>query len=220
MTVALIAALQSALGETRDGHDLARLAHHVEDSLYTNTGLQDQASAVHGGASLYEWNYAGTLAFTRVPMLEDLALLSRHMVVAHTGKPHPDTSRGASVIKTIKRTGRLGPLLEISDRARAFANAVRSGRFDDAARALDDEAAIRASLIQSLLTPEDEQLLHVAKQTGCGSRLAGRGGAVWAIGSESGIADLRTRWHNVFTERGRGRVLDTAPTSEGVRATK
>ena len=219
VTVAMLGALQAVLQENRDPEDVVRFAHHIEDSLYANTGLQDQASAMYGGAALYQWRYDGTLAFTREPLVDDGATLARHMVVAHTGTPHASTHSGTLVIEAVKHTGRLAPLIEMSEHARAFADAVRSSAFAEAAEAMNREASVRAAFLREFSTQEDEELARLGRDAGCGVRVAGRGsgGAVWAMGPEDGITFLRDAWRNVFAERGAGRVLATAPTMDGLR---
>jgi galactokinase len=141
------------------------------------------------------------------------------MVVAHTGTPHASTHSGTLVIEAVKHTGRLAPLIEISEHARAFADAVRSSAFAEAAEAMNREASVRAAFLREFSTQEDEELARLGRDAGCGVRVAGRGsgGAVWAMGPEDGITFLRDAWRNVFAERGAGRVLATAPTMDGLR---
>jgi D-glycero-alpha-D-manno-heptose-7-phosphate kinase len=67
VSVALIGALFKTLSLIREEiyniHDIVLLAHSIEDSLYGNTGLQDQAAAAYGGIHLWEWKFSKFLDF-------------------------------------------------------------------------------------------------------------------------------------------------------------
>jgi D-glycero-alpha-D-manno-heptose-7-phosphate kinase len=60
LSVALIYGFIKALNlESKyNQKDIVWLAHSIEDSLFKNTGLQDQAAACYGGINLFNWEYS------------------------------------------------------------------------------------------------------------------------------------------------------------------
>jgi D-glycero-alpha-D-manno-heptose-7-phosphate kinase len=221
-TVAAIGALQELTapveGREQDLRRVALLAHHLEDALYNNTGLQDQATAAYGGVHLWRWRYADQLDFEGEKLLADPDALSPHVLVAYSGKCHVG-NRNSVVLETFRQTGNLLPLREISAQARAMGQALRTEDYRAAARALSAEAEIRSRLLGGSALDEDESLMNVARDHECGARFAGHGGggSLWAIGEAPAIAALRRDWERLLSARGSGFVFPPGLSHDGLR---
>ncbi len=130
VAVALIGAIHAALNRRvpppNEFPRFVQIAHHLEDSLFRNTGMQDQAAALYGGINLWEWRYADRLGFRRRPIVSDLRSLNDHILVAYTGRPHLQYQNGSPVLEKFKETGAIGLLVSISNEARNFADYWRS----------------------------------------------------------------------------------------------
>jgi len=222
VTVALIGALNELLNlpeaSAQDLCQVVLLAHHLEDGLYDNTGLQDQAAAAYGGVHLWRWQYADQLRFEIGPPVIDPAELASHVVVAYSGKPHAGQRR-SSFQETFRKTGNLEPLIRISASARAMSDALRDRDYKAAARALSAEADTRSMFMDPTNPVREDPLLSAAYDHGCGARFAGHGGggAVWAIGEAREIDALRSAWARISTQRGSGFVFPPGLSPEGLR---
>jgi hypothetical protein len=92
---AIIGAIRRALSMKNDVpenlHEIVLLAHHIEDSSYANTGLEDQAAAAYGGIQLWEWKYGDCLDYSGQELAMDSSELEKYIALAYTGKltPYP-----------------------------------------------------------------------------------------------------------------------------------
>ena len=225
-TVATIGALRELAAlpkrQARNPQAVALLAHHLEDALYNNTGLQDQAAAAYGGVYLWRWRYADQLDFDGEMLLADPTGLASHVLVAYSGKPHLG-SRSSAVLETLRRTGDLGPLREISAQARAMGEALRTGDYRAASRALSAEFEIRGRLMkEDIVRSEDEMLLGAARDHNCGVRFAGHGGggSLWAIGEATAITALRSEWERILSLQSSGFVFPPGLSPDGLRVSR
>jgi D-glycero-alpha-D-manno-heptose-7-phosphate kinase len=224
VAVAAIGAISKTLSilklqEPYKPHDIVLLAHHIEDSLYGNSGLQDQAAAMYGNVHLWEWRYGSTLNFTGRKIPLHRRELEKHIVLAYTGKTHPLSHKGSLALQMFKRNGNLELLFQISEHARTFAQAVQCGDYLNAADALSMELALRSQLIPEILPDDDKILVKTAVETGCGAKIAGHGegGCIWAIGPKESINETKQRWESIFKERGSGYFLPVSIATKGMR---
>lgn len=221
--VAAIGALAAILPEAREARyarpDIVLLAHNIEHSLFGNTGLQDQAAAVYGGIHRWQWQFDGRLDFARYRLTVDPDVIEKHIAVAYMGQPHPLSRGGSGTVQRFKESGNVEMFVEISRQAEVFAAAIEAEQFDLAARALLVESELRAQLIPQVLPEEDEILLTVARESGCGAKVTGRGegGSIWAIGPEEAIRHVKDEWQDTFERRGSGRLLPTSIAAEGLQ---
>jgi D-glycero-alpha-D-manno-heptose-7-phosphate kinase len=223
LAVALIGAIScavsSAAQEQMGLNDIVLLAHHIEDSLVPHTGLQDQLSSAYGKANLWQWKYGSRLEFTRDPLTDDCGELERCIVLADTGRPHPEKDESGSFVRKIAEEGCVEQVGAISDLARQLARAIRAGDVDSAATALRAEADLRSQLLGTDFSEQDLLLIRAAKDNSCGVRFTGRGGGgcLWALGRPSSIDAVRGRWQQILEERGSGRLLTNTIAREGLK---
>jgi D-glycero-alpha-D-manno-heptose-7-phosphate kinase len=212
VAIALMGAIYTALNREvpRPRHfpAIVQIAHNLEDSLFRNTGMQDQAAALYGGANLWEWRYASRLRFKRRKLVSDLSSLSGHILLAYTGRPHPQSRDGSQMLDKFKETAALSLFVSISEQARLFAEYLGRSDYRSAGKALAAEYELRSTLLP-LLIPEDQEFVEMAAKAQCGVSVTGHGGGgcVWAIGEEQDIADLGKEWAAAFERRKMGYVL-------------
>jgi len=224
-TVATIGALAKLLaragGRDYDRREIVLLAHHLEDSLHANTGLQDQASATYGGVHLWRWNYSDRLDFDVDSLLVDPAELESHVLAAYSGKPHTG-NRSGSVLERFKRTGDLEKMRQISLHARRLGEAIRDHDYRAAGRALFEEFEVRSEMMDQIVPDEDRMLVTSARDLGCGVRFAGRGGggSIWAIGEADAITSLSAEWTSILSRREAGFVFPRRIAREGLHVTE
>ncbi|HEY6766278.1 MAG TPA: hypothetical protein VI386_16095 [Candidatus Sulfotelmatobacter sp.] len=225
VTVATIGALDELIspleGGRRDLRDIVLLAHNLEDALYNNTGLQDQAAAAYGGVYLWHWQYGSQLSFHGEKLIETTHELDPHILVAYSGRPHT-AYRQSTFLEIFRKTGNMAPLIQISGLAHAMAQGLRSSDYQIAASALSAESEVRTSFMDAQIPPEDQALISTGKEHGCGVRFSGHGGggALWAIGTKQAIDALRLAWDRMLAQRGTGFVLHSAVSNGGLRVTR
>jgi galactokinase len=99
-----------------------------------------------------------------------------------------------------------------------MADAIRSGDYAAAGRALSGEFELRGQLMDQIVPEEDRSLVTAGRERNCGVRFAGQGGggSIWAIGEAPAIAELRHEWTRIITQRGSGLLLPTRVARNGV----
>ncbi|MEP6787897.1 MAG: hypothetical protein ABJB40_05665, partial [Acidobacteriota bacterium] len=218
---ALMGAIYTALNHeaprTRDFPGIVQIAHNLEDSLFGNTGMQDQAAALYGGANLWEWQYADRLNFKRQQLVSDLSPLNDHILLAYTGQPHLQSQNGSLMLEKFKETGAMSLLVSISEQARRFAESLKRQDYRSAAAALTAEYHLRSTLVP-VLHPDDRELVEMAANAQCGVSVSGKGGGgcIWAIGEKQDIADLKAQWTSAFGRRKAGSLLRVNVTGSGL----
>lgn len=221
VAIALIGAIYTALNHeaprTREFPGIVQIAHNLEDSLFRNTGMQDQAAALYGGANLWEWQYADRLNFKRQQLVSDLSSLDEHILLAYTGRPHVQTQNGSQMLEKFKETAALSLFVSISEQARGFAESLKRQDYRSAGEALTAEHNLRSTLLP-VLPPDDLELIEMAANAQCGVSVTGRGGGgcIWAIGEKQDIADLKKQWINAFERRKLGSLLPVNVTGTGL----
>jgi len=222
VSIALIGAIHTALDgklpDANDYHSIVQLAHNIEDSLFGNTGMQDQAAALYGGVNLWEWEYSNVLDFSRRPVLSDPSLLDEHILLAYPGRPHPKSRKGSKILDSFKENGALDTFASISDLARRFADHLAAADYRSAGEMIYSEYQLRSTLIR-VVRPEDIDLIEMARDANCGVGVTGHGGGgcMWAIGEKDDLDVLRARWTDAFRRRGAGLLLPFRVSSEGLR---
>lgn len=222
VAIAIIGAIYSALNRKaprpRYFRRLVQIAHHLEDSLFGNTGMQDQAAALYGGANLWEWQYADHLNFRRQPLVSDLSSLDEHILLAYTGRPHLQSQNGSQMLDKFKENAALSLLASISEQARRFAELLKCRNYRLAGESLTAEYHLRSTLLPVLLQ-DDLELIEMATDVQCGVSVTGRGGGgcIWAIGEKQDIADLKKQWIGAFERRKVGYLLPVSVTRAGLK---
>lgn len=222
VSIALIGAIRAALEDEAPGpreHDsLVRLAHNIEDSLFGNTGMQDQAAAVYGGVNLWEWDYSSVLDLVRRPIPINPSSLREHVLLGYPGSPHPESRKGSKILDSFKENSALDTFASISETAREFARCLESEDYAGAGECVSAEFELRSSLIR-VLRPDDAELVELAGASDCGVGVTGHGGGgcLWAIGEKERIDNLREKWIEAFARRGAGHLLPFDIAEDGLK---
>jgi D-glycero-alpha-D-manno-heptose-7-phosphate kinase len=226
--VATIKALSMVKGLLKEGDvergDILHLAYQLEDGVSGGgCGMQDQGAAVFGGVNKWSWNYSREgRVFERETLVErgEYDGMSQRMLVAFSGRRHISTRINRRWIGEFLR-GRTRPgWIEANRIVSRFASHIRHGRWEEAARSLRDEMAIRREITPEAFTTVISRLIRESEAMGCGARFAGAGGggSVWALGEIDGIRRLRGTWESVLKSTKHGRILHCAIDPDGVRA--
>ena len=225
--VALLKALDKVReqgGETPiTKRSLFHLAYLLEDSISGgNCGMQDQAAATYGGVHLWTWKYSNPgNPFHREKLLKpgEQRILSRHLVVAYSGKRHVSARTNRKWISDFLSGRTRKGWIEVNGLVRTFAKALKAMNWEEAARLLRQEMALRREITPEALIPLTNTLVEQAEKWDCGARFAGAGagGTVWAIGEKENIEKVKRAWEETLDPVKGAEVLDCAVDSAGVR---
>lgn len=202
---------------------LLLLGYHLEDGVSGGfCGMQDQAAAVYGGVNLWRWRYGRPEApFLREPILDARGAreLTKRILVAHSGRDHDSGSVNRGWVEGFLSGRTRKGWIDANRAAHRLARSLRERDWAGAGECLREELAVRREITPDALIPETRTLIDAAEAEGCGARFAGAGsgGAVWAIGAESRIRNLRPRWEAVLEPMRGGRILDCGVDPRGVR---
>ncbi len=225
--VALIRALSTTAselgGKGLSKKEILHLGYHLEDGISGgNCGIQDQAAAVYGGVQQWEWQYGNQNAlFRRRALLdrEGQTALSRHLLVAYSGKRHTALSTNRRWIRDFlsgrTRTG----WLKVNETVRRFGRAIEARDWNRAAVLIREEMTVRREITPEALTPVTQELIETAENAGCGARFtgAGAGGSLWAVGDREPIDTLRGLWKARLAKIKGAAILDCRVDPSGVR---
>ena len=177
VTVGLLNAMFTYLGETKDAATLARLACHVEiDVLGKPIGVQDQYIAAFGGQRFIHFCRDGGV---RVESLglddEQTRRLNRNLMLFFTGV----TRKAEDILG--EQTHNIGSTTDALRALKRLALQVRdvlhAGAFDDFGRLLDDGWQLKKQLASRITNPALDDLYATARQAGAlGGKIAGAGG--------------------------------------------
>jgi D-glycero-alpha-D-manno-heptose-7-phosphate kinase len=167
------------------------LAHTIEDGLYHNTGLQDQACAYYGGVNLWRWQYPNhQILFSRKPLRIKSEEIEKHTCLIYSGVPHYPSNKGSKFVKSFINN-RLGFSIvqKINRNVESFVVSLAKRDWASATKALNEEEYLRRKFLSFELGKNTIQLIREARQLGCGIKFAGGGGGgcLWAIGQVASI---------------------------------
>ncbi|MEZ4715879.1 MAG: GHMP kinase [Caldilineaceae bacterium] len=177
VTVGLLNAMFTYLGETKDAATLARLACHVEiDVLGKPIGVQDQYIAAFGGQRFIHFCRDGGV---RVESLglddEQTRRLNRNLMLFFTGVTRKaEDILGEQTHNIGSTTDALRALKRLALQVR---DALHAGAFDDFGRLLDEGWQLKKQLASRITNPALDDLYATARQAGAlGGKIAGAGG--------------------------------------------
>ncbi len=224
--VALITALARAsvmLGNKKlSKREILHLGYYLEDGISGgNCGLQDQAAAVFGGVNQWKWQFGNRLKpYDRVRLLDRKGQkeLSRHLLVAYSGKSHVSIHTNQNWVKDFLSGKTRAGWCKANEIVTELAHAIQKQNWKQAAAFLKEEMALRKKLTPEALIPATEKLVKQAERTGCGARFAGAGagGSLWALGDEKDIVTLRKQWVKTMQSIKGGTLLSCEVDPAGV----
>jgi D-glycero-alpha-D-manno-heptose-7-phosphate kinase len=206
--------------------DILHLAYHLEDGISGGgCGMQDQGAAVFGGAHKWSWNYSRKgRVFERETIVgtEGYLEMSRRMLVAFSGRRHSSARINRRWLQEFLRGITRPGWIEANRIVNRLASHIREGRWEEAARSLRDEVAIRREITPEAFTSVIDRLIRESEEMGCGARFAGAGGggSVWALGEAGAIERLRGVWEDILKPTRNGKILECAIDPDGVRPEK
>lgn len=226
--VALVAALAHAakqLGRPSMGRkEIALLAHGLEGAVAgVPCGLQDQLAAAYGGVT--EWYWPGNPL--RPPFSRKVLIpasghrrLERHLLLAYCGVPHESKTVNRVWVRRFLQGKDRKVWQEILLCTKRFAEHLVRGNFSGAADSMDRETELRRKMTPEVLTGLGRGLVKAARQEGGAARFtgAGAGGCIWAIGPETSIQGIRSRWEELLAEEAEARFLPFSIDRRGVQA--
>jgi D-glycero-alpha-D-manno-heptose-7-phosphate kinase len=201
---------------------VALLAQAIEQSIAgVPCGLQDQLAAAYGGVNGWYWMDAPMppdFSHRRVVPESAYPELERSILVAYCGIPHVSKDINATWVRQFVEGRHRERWHEIVEQSRRFVDAVGSGDYDLAAKAMNRETDIRRELTPDVLDDMGESLVSAAVRHGCGARFsgAGGGGCIWALGTPDKIGVLRRVWRQLLAKRYAAKILDTAIDTSGL----
>jgi D-glycero-alpha-D-manno-heptose-7-phosphate kinase len=209
--VALIAAFDHAFGEsgrkTFSTRQKVMLAHAIESSVAgVPCGVQDQLAAAYGGVHAWYWSGQAHGALFKkkvvVPRRHHRSF-EKHLLLAYCGIPHESKDINGRWVAGFLAGCNRAHWVKIVRYTRDFIDAVASGDYADACRAMNRETALRRELTPDVLDPVGERLVDTAEASGCGARFsgAGGGGCIWALGPADNIDRLQDKWQTILAKR-------------------
>jgi D-glycero-alpha-D-manno-heptose-7-phosphate kinase len=190
LDVALVAALSSARGETRDPFEIAETACHLEAvEAAIAGGRQDQFASSYGGflRLVFQDPQAEVHRLKLGPDL--MAELARRIVLCYTGASRFSGSTIERVMKAYEQgDAAVGAALHgLRDVAEAMGEALVAGDFSRIGRLLSENWRHQLALDQRMSTTEMARLEHAMFQAGAlGGKAAGSGagGCMFFLGPD------------------------------------
>ena len=216
--------LSNAAGMKKfSAREILHMGYHLEDGVSGgNCGIQDQAAAVYGGVNRWTWRYGQRASpFKREPLLDMSGKreLSKRILVAFSGKSHASLRINRTWINDFLSGKTRSGWVKVNEVVNSLALAIKGKEWDEAARLLRKEMAIRRDITPDALIPLTEELVDRAGSLDCGARFAGAGGGgtVWALGDLNRIRDLRKIWEGILAPVRGGRILECEIDPVGMR---
>ena len=205
VTVALVKALATSLGQSADASGVAEIACEIDiGRLEQPVGKQDQYAAAFGGINFIEFGDDSVQVKPVELPLPLMLALERRVLLFFTG-----TARRSSAILSEQRARisgnddeTLAALHEIKALAYQAQELLQAGKLDEFGRLLHQawEAKKRAS--QGVTNPEIDRLYEIARSAGAlGGKIAGAGGGGFLT---------------VFAEEGRQQEITSRLEGEGL----
>ena len=177
VTVGLLNAMFTYLGETKDAATLARLACHVEiDVLGKPIGAQDQYIAAFGGQRFIHFCRDGGVRVESLGLDDERTRrLNRYLMLFFTGVTRKaEDILGEQTHNIGSTTDALRALKRLALQVR---DALHAGAFDEFGRLLDDGWQLKKQLASRITNPALDDLYATARRAGAlGGKIAGAGG--------------------------------------------
>jgi D-glycero-alpha-D-manno-heptose-7-phosphate kinase len=203
--------------------EILHLGYHLEDGVSPGKcGIQDQAAAVYGGVSRWNWCYGQRgVPFKRESLLNRRGQkeLTNRILVAYSGRSHVSSRINRAWVRGFLSGETRSGWMKANEIVSRLAQAIRDEEWNRAARLLRDEMIVRREITPDALIPITAELIDQAERAGCGARFtgAGGGGSVWALGEKERVRHLRAVWERTLAPLKGARILVCAIEPNGVR---
>ena len=202
---------------------IAEIARSIEAAVAgVPCGGQDHLAAAFGGVHLYHWgtdtHNPGAYRVTRILNDEQMAMLSKRLLLVYTGAQHVSgeiNAKWGTDFMSGEHREVWGEIITLTHR---FAEALTGGALREAGMLMNREVALRRKMTPQVLSPIGDELAHAAERFGCGARFtgAGAGGCLWALGEEADIDLLAPVWRQIVSGQENGKILPVQLEDEGV----
>lgn len=205
LSVALIAAFIKALklDLKYNQKDIVWLAHSIEDSLFKNTGLQDQAAACYGGINLFSWKYSEYQKIFNQDKIENQKInFEKSSLIVYSGSPHYLTRKGSRIIYSFfNQSNGLDFVNEINQNTFKFIQALKKGNLDIMKKCLNQEEELRRNFLKYRIPAASSRIISIARDNDCGVKFlgGGGGGCLWILGREDKVSKVKEKIYHLKT---------------------
>lgn len=178
LNIALCGAFNSFIGGRYSREELITIAKNVETKvLRVPAGVQDYYPAMYGGLNsvLLEVTGDGLLRHSHILAHQ----IESRIVLVYSGKSRNSGMNNWAVMKDFLDGNKdvQQYMHAIQDAAMDLELALKTGRYDEAARAIEAEMENRRKLAPGISTPEIDELIGFAKENGAkAAKICGAGG--------------------------------------------
>jgi D-glycero-alpha-D-manno-heptose-7-phosphate kinase len=206
LLIALSGALNELNGTGLDGETIIRYGADLEaQNIRIPTGKQDYYAAFYGGVNAIHWGIRDNQVQPLLCSEETLSTLEQRLILTFTGISHFSGATNWDMVRNyIENTGSTRENLKrISEIAHEMAYVLQNADFNGFAQVLDREWDNRRSLAEGVSTPEIDQMISAARDSGAmASKICGAGGGGCMV---------------TFVEEGRREAVEAALTRHGAR---
>lgn len=178
LNIALCGALNSFIGGKYSREELIVIAKNVETQvLRIPAGVQDYYPAMYGGLNTVLLGITGDSLLRHSHILAHN--LESRLVLVYSGKSRNSGINNWGVMKDFLDGNKevQGHMKAIQEAAMDLEVALKTGRFDEAARAIEYEMEARKKLAPTITTPEIDEMIAFAKENGAkAAKICGAGG--------------------------------------------
>ena len=205
LAIALIHAFIKALNlESKyNQKDVVWLAHSIEDSLFKNTGLQDQAAACYGGINLFNWQYSDYSNIFNQKKIKNLKInFEKNSLIVYSGSPHYLTRKGSRIIYSFfNQTNGLDFVKEVGQNTSNFISALDKGDLETMKVCLNQEEKLRRDFLKYRMPAASSRIISIARNNNCGVKFVGGGGGgcLWILGEEKNIFKTKEKISHLKT---------------------
>lgn len=178
LNIALCGALNTVIGGKYSREELITIAKNVETQVLRKpAGVQDYYPAMYGGLNtvLLEVTGEGLLRHSHILAHQ----IESRLVLVYSGKSRNSGINNWNVMKDYLDGNKevRGLMQNIQDAAMELEMALKTGRYDEAARVIDYEMENRRKLAPGITTPEVDEMINYAKENGAkAAKICGAGG--------------------------------------------
>jgi galactokinase/mevalonate kinase-like predicted kinase len=197
LSIALISAFVKVLNlnKTYNQKDIVWLAHSIEDSLFKNTGLQDQAAAFYGGINVWEWNYGHHKdVYKQLPIKQLNIKFEENSLLIYSGCPHYLTRKGSKIIYSFfNKKNSIDFVENVNENTKNFLYSLSVGNLDKVAKYLDKEEILRHDFLNYKIPSSSAKIIDIARKNGCGIKFVGGGGGgcLWILGEQKNLKTIK-----------------------------
>jgi D-glycero-alpha-D-manno-heptose-7-phosphate kinase len=178
LNIALCGAFNSFIGGKYSREELIVIAKNVETQvLRVPAGVQDYYPAMYGGLNSVLLEITGDSLLRHSHILAHQ--LESRLVLAYSGQSRNSGMNNWAVMKDFLDGNKevQGHMRAIQEATMELEVALKTGRYDEAAKAIELEMEHRRKLAPGISTPEIEELIAYAKENGAkAAKICGAGG--------------------------------------------